>query len=148
MYLILKWLHILSAITAVGANATYFIWLRASTQDKASTRFALNGIERLEKLANPAYGSLLLTGIAMLFAGEIRWTTPWVISGIVLFIILGALGGMAYTPALKKQMALADKPDSAEYQAAQARGYRVGYLILLLAVIIEYLMTVKPTLWG
>jgi uncharacterized membrane protein len=47
MYLILKWLHILSAVLAVGANATYFIWLRASTQDKASTRFALNGIERL-----------------------------------------------------------------------------------------------------
>lgn len=148
MYLILKWLHILSAIVAVGANVTYAIWLRATEEDKSSTRFALNGIARLEKLANPAYGLLFLSGIAMLFVNRIPWTTPWVLTSLVLFGILGALGGRGYTPALRKQMELADNPDSPEYLAAQERANRVGVSILLLAVIIEYLMTARPILWG
>lgn len=148
MYLILKWIHILSAIVAVGTGATYAVWLRAAGEDKASTRFALNGIARLEKLANPSYGVLFLSGVAMLFVNGIPWTTPWVLSGIVIFVIMGALGGMGYAPALRKQNELADKPDSPEYLAAQERANRVGVAILLLAVIVEYLMTAKPLLWG
>ena len=35
----LKWLHILSAIAALGANFTYPIWTRLAAKDPASTRF-------------------------------------------------------------------------------------------------------------
>lgn len=144
----LKWLHILSAIVAVGANVTYLVWMRAAEKDKSATAFALKGIARLEKLANPAYGLLFLSGIAMLFVGSIPWTTPWVLSGIILFVVIAALGGAGYSPALRKQTQLADKPDSAEYRAAEERANRIGIAIILLASVVEFLMTVKPALWG
>ena len=37
-FLIIKWIHVLSAITAVGANITYGIWMaRASVEPPSST---------------------------------------------------------------------------------------------------------------
>ena len=144
----LKWLHILSAIAALGANFTYPIWTRLAAKDPASTRFTLHGIEAVEKLANAGYALLLITGIAMLLVGGIPWTTPWVLSGIILFVIVGAIAGTLYVPAQRKQFALADNPTSAEYKAAEERTSRIGILVILLVVLIEFLMTVKPALWG
>jgi len=143
----LKWLHILSAIAALGANFTYPIWTRLAAKEPASTRFTLRGIEAVEKLANAGYALLLITGIAILLVGNIPWTTPWVLSGLILFVIVGAIAGTLYIPAQRKQNALADKPTSPEYKAAEERTNRIGVLVILLVVLIEFLMTVKPHLW-
>ncbi len=144
----LLWLHILGAITALGANFTYPIWLRLARREPDSTRFALHGIEAVERIANAGYGVLFLTGIAMLFVGGIPWTTPWVLSGLILFFVVGAIAGLLYIPAQKKQNALAEKPTSPEYLATEERTSRLGILVILLVVLIEFLMTVKPTLWS
>ena len=144
----LKFIHILSAIVALGANFTYPVWQRLANKDPKSTRFSLHGIEAVEKLANPGYAMLLLSGIAMLFVGNIPWTTPWVLSGLILFVIVGAIAGILYIPAQRKQIALADKPESAEYKAVEERTSRIGVIVLVLVVVIEFLMTVKPALWG
>lgn len=144
----LKWLHILGAIAALGANFTYPIWGRLARREPESTRFTLHGIEAVERVANMGYGLLLITGIAMLFVGGIPWTTPWVLSGLILFVIVGAIAGALYIPAQQKQMVLADKPTSPEYEAAEERASRIGVLVILLVVLIEFLMTVKPALWG
>jgi len=144
----LKWLHILGAIAALGANFTYPIWLRLARREPESTRFTLHGIEAVERIANTGYGLLLLTGIAMLFVSGIPWTTPWVLSGLILFVIVGAIAGLLYIPAQKKQVALADKPTSPEYIAADERTSRIGILVILLVVLIEFIMTIKPALWG
>jgi len=144
----LKWIHILSAIAALGANFTYPIWQRLAAREPASTRFTLHGIEAVEKLANTGYALLLITGIAMLLIGGIPWTTPWVLSGLVLFVIVGAIAGILYVPAQRKQIALADQPTSPEYKAAEERTSRIGILVILLVVLIEFLMTIKPALWG
>lgn len=150
LYLILKWLHVLSAITALGANFTYPIWLRVAGREAQAKRFALRGISRVEILANIAYGVLLITGFSMLFVGKLPITTPWVLTAIVLYIIMGGIAARGYTPALRKQIQLAETPgpESAEYQTVEERSNRIGIVIVLLAVIIEFLMTVKPALWG
>lgn len=97
----LKWLHILGAITALGANFTYPIWLRLARKDPASTRFTLHGIEAVERVANTGYAVLFLTGIALLLVGGISWTTPWVLAGLVLFLMVGFIAGVFYIPAQK-----------------------------------------------
>jgi uncharacterized membrane protein len=148
LYLTLKWLHVLGAIVALGANITYPIWLRLASGNAGSTKFVLGGIHRLERIANASYGFVFLSGIAMLFTASIPWTTPWVLSSIVLFIAVGFTGGMLYTPAFRKQMELAENPDSAEYKAAEERANRLGVVATLLTVLIVFLMTVKPRLWG
>lgn len=144
----LLWLHILGSITALGANFTYPIWLRLARKEPAATRFTLHGIEAVEKVANTGYALLLITGIAMLLVGGIPWTTPWVLSGLVLFVIVGAIAGALYVPAQKKQIVLANNPESPEYKAAEERTSQIGILVILLVVLIEFLMTVKPALWG
>ncbi|MQC25835.1 MAG: DUF2269 family protein [Chloroflexi bacterium] len=147
MYLLLKWIHILSAIVGVGANATYAIWMRAAEEEKAATPFAVRGIARLETYALYSYILLLLTGLAMLFVGSIPWTTPWVLVSLILYVLMAMLGGRGYSPALKRQTEFANQPDSSEYLAAKERATHIGVLILLIAILIEYLMTVKPVLW-
>ncbi|MGH2582875.1 MAG: DUF2269 family protein [Anaerolineales bacterium] len=144
----LRWLHILGAIAALGANFTYPIWLRLARKEPDSTAFAVRGIEAVERVANAGYGLLLITGIAMILIGNIPWTTPWLLSGIVLFVVVGFTAGVFYVPAQKKQIAFADKPTSPEYLAAEERANRVGVLVILLVILIEFLMTVKPRLWG
>ncbi|MEX2160693.1 MAG: DUF2269 family protein [Anaerolineales bacterium] len=144
----LKWLHILGAIAALGANFTYPIWLRLARRDPVATRFTLHGIESVEKVANLGYALLFLTGVAMLLVGNIPWSTPWVLSSLVLFAVVGFIAGVLYIPVQKKQNALADKATSPEYLAAEERTNRIGILVILLVVLIEFLMTVKPRLWG
>jgi uncharacterized membrane protein len=144
----LKLIHILSAVAALGANFTYPIWTRLAAKQTGSTRFMLSGIEAVEKLANAGYALLLISGIAMIFVGNIPWTTPWLLSGLILFVVVGAIAGIFYIPAQRKQIALADKSTSPEYKAAEDRASRIGVLVILLVVLIEFLMTVKPALWG
>lgn len=142
----LRWLHILGAIAALGANFTYPIWLRLARKEPSATAFTMRGIEAVERVANAGYVLLLLTGIAMILVGNIPWTTPWLLSGIVLFVVLGFIAGVFYVPAQKKQIAFAEKPSSPEYKAAEERANLIGTLVIVLVVLIEFLMTVKPTL--
>lgn len=150
-YLILKWLHVLFAIVALGANLTYPLWLRLANKEKDATRFALQGIRFLDKrIANPAYALLLLTGFGMLLVSGLPWTTPWVLLSLIVYAVMFLFAILAYSPALKAQSALAEAPgpSSADYRAAEERANRWGVLIVLLVVFIVYLMTVKPALWG
>jgi uncharacterized membrane protein len=83
LYLYLKWLHVLSAILAVGANTTYGIWLARASQNPDNLPFTLKSIKMLDdRVANPAYGLLLLTGLGMAFAAPLPLTTPWLLTGL------------------------------------------------------------------
>jgi uncharacterized membrane protein len=99
IYIILKFLHVLLAITAVGANITYGVWLSRAAREPAHLEYVLRGIKVLDdRVANPAFGSLLVSGVAMVFAGRIPWTTPWILTSLVLYIVLVLVGLFGYTP--------------------------------------------------
>lgn len=84
-YLVLKFLHILSAIVAVGSNITYGVWSIRAANDSAHLGFALKGIKFLDdRIANPAYGVLLLTGLLMWFFGNFGFAL-WLVIALVLF---------------------------------------------------------------
>jgi uncharacterized membrane protein len=69
-YLLIKLLHVLAAAIAVGANVTYAIWIAAGSRDPKTLPFALRGVKLIDdRLANPAYGLLLITGVAMVLVG-------------------------------------------------------------------------------
>ena len=73
---ILKWVHILLAIAAVGANITYSIWIQRGMANRASLPFALRGVRFIDsRIATPAYVLLLLTGVGMAAVAEISLTT-------------------------------------------------------------------------
>jgi len=140
-------LHILFAIGAVGANATYAVWLRLAQDDPRDLAFALRGIKVLDdRLANPLYGLLLVSGLAMVFVGHLSLTTRWIDSGLILWLVAIGIGLLGYTPALRAQIATlqAHGPDSAEYRAADRRATITGIAVSVVVVVIVVIMVVKP----
>lgn len=150
-YAILKFLHVLLAIVAVGTNITYGVWISRAARDARSLAFALRGIKALDdRIANPAYGLTLLTGLAMLHLGDLAWTTPWVLTSLVLFAMVAVLGLLGYSPVLRRQIEVLEVqgPDSLEFRSLAGRARMIGILLAVLVVVIIFLMVTKPVLWS
>ncbi|OLC25912.1 MAG: hypothetical protein AUG06_05385 [Actinobacteria bacterium 13_1_20CM_2_65_11] len=146
---IVKYIHILSAITAVGLNISYTIWILRAQREPANTAFALKGIKFLDdRIANPAYGVLLLTGLLMVVLLPIPITTLWIVIALVLYAVLVVLAITQYTPTLRSQIKLAEAGDttSAEFNRLATRGRVLGQTLGLIVLVILAMMVFKPHL--
>ncbi len=151
LFSILKWIHVLAAIVAVGANATYGVWLARASRSNDVLPFTLRTIKLIDdRIANPAYGLQLITGLAMAFILPIPLTTPWLLTALILYAILVLIGLGGYTPTLRRQIQLLDREGvrSPNYQALARRGTILGVILAILAITIVFLMVVKPGLWA
>ena len=94
VFLVVKFIHVLLAIVAVGFNATYGVWLgTVARQPTPVQAFVLRGVKRLDDwFANPAYLLLAVSGVTMVFLGGLSFTTFWIAGGIVLWVIAIILG--------------------------------------------------------
>ncbi len=149
-YLLLKWLHVLAAIIAVGANATYGIWIARASRTPAVLPFTLRAIKFIDdRMANPSYGVLLLTGFGMAYIVGFSLLTPWVLTSLVIYGVMGLVAAVGYTPTLKRQIEVLDRDgfDSAAYKEIAARGTSIGIVLAVMSMIIVFLMVVKPRLW-
>lgn len=148
-FTIVKFIHILSAIVAVGLNISYAIWMIRAQREPTHTTFALRGIKFLDdRIANPAYGVLLVTGLLMVFLLPIPITTLWIVIALVLYAVLIVLGLFFYTPTLRNQIKLAEEGDlsSPEFTRLARRGQILGQTLGLVVVVILAMMVFKPTL--
>jgi uncharacterized membrane protein len=150
VFVVIKFLHVLLAIIAVGFNATYGVWLaRIAREPVATQSFVLRGIKRLDDwFANPAYVLLAVTGLMLVFIGDLRLNTFWIAGGLVLWAIAVALGFFVYTPAQRNQIHALETagPQSEEYARYSANARFLGILLAVIVVVIVYLMVTKPTL--
>ena len=149
VYLILKLIHIFSAIVAVGSNITYGVWNARASADPAHAGFALKGIKFIDdRIANPAYGVLLLTGLTMVFVGHYSITALWIIVALVFFVAVGVLAFRVYSPLLRNQIRLVDAGDttSPEFKGLERRSRTLGPILGLLVLVILVMMVFKPTL--
>lgn len=145
-FLLLKYIHVLLAITAVGANITYAVWGARAGREPEHLGFALRGIKFLDdRIANPCYGGLLLTGLIMA-AMHYSFTTRFVEIAIVLWILLVILAVTAYSPALRGQIKALDEggTESELYKKADTRATAVGVPLAIIALLIVFDMVVKP----
>ena len=147
-YLWLKLVHVLAAITAVGTNLTYFVWLIGVRRSNEHSAYVLNGIRRLDaRVANPAYVVLPITGILMVLDADLGFTTFWIAAGIALYVTMAAFGGIFFSPALRRQVELAeaDPVDNASYEQAARRTTVTGIITMVMIAAIVYMMVMKPT---
>lgn len=137
----------MAAIAAVGTNLTYFFWLDRVKTDPAFAARILPSIQVLDRrLANPGYIVLPITGILMVLEGDLGFTTFWILTAIVLYVVLGAVAGALFVPALRRQISLAgDGAEHTTYAAAARRTTTTGILTMMPAAAILYLMVLKPT---
>jgi uncharacterized membrane protein len=149
LLLIVKFIHILAAIVAVGFNISYAVWIIRARRDPEHTAFALKGVKFLDdRIANPSYGVLLLTGIAMVFLAGYSLTTLWIDVALVLFVLLIVVAVAFYTPALRDQIKLVESGDtsSAEFTRLGQRGQIAGQALGVIVLVILATMVFKPTL--
>jgi uncharacterized membrane protein len=143
----LKTLHIFFAIVAVGLNISYAVWQARAAREPEHTGYALRGIKFLDdRIANPAYGGLLVVGILLVLLGPWEFTQLWVAAAIGLYLVMGAVAFGVYSPTLTKLIASYEAAGAAtqEFAALNARSRAVGILLAILVVAIILLMVLKP----
>jgi uncharacterized membrane protein len=145
-YSLLKFVHVLLAISSVGSNITYAAWNARGAMEPQHLSFALRGIKFLDnRVANPAYGLLLLTGLALVVVG--KWGLPgWITAALILFVILIVVAVGFYSRVTNRQLQVLETAgeSSPAYQqlAGQARLYGIASLVI--ALVIVFVMVVKP----
>jgi hypothetical protein len=145
-YLLLKFLHVVLAITAVGSNITYGVWKTLGAQDPAHAPFALKGIAFIDnRVANPAYGGLLITGLLLLAVGQVG-LRGWVIAALILFALLIVIAVGFYSRVVRQQIQVMDAEGvaSAAYKRLDAQAMTYGIVSLVIALLIVFMMVVKP----
>jgi uncharacterized membrane protein len=143
---ILLLIHVLAAITAVGANLTYAIWFRAAGTDQDRLVFVIRTVRAIDsRLANPAYIVLLITGVLMVLSGAYSFTTGWILAAIGLYIAVAVIGIAAFGPAIRRQLVEAERDvTSSAYQAAARLSTTLGLITTVLVLLIVVLMVTKP----
>ena len=142
----LKLVHVLAVIVAVGANVTYAFWITAAGRDRLRLVFAIQGIRRLDRaLALPAYLVVLATGVAMVLAGLYSFETGWIALSIGLYVLVAVVGIVAFAPAVRAQLAEAERdPTGPAYEAAARRTTLLTYATIAIVAVIVGLMVAKP----
>ena len=101
-----------------------------------------------DRIANPAYALLLVTGLSMVWVGDLDLTQFWLLTALVLYAVAVGLGLLVYTPTLRAQIAALETSgaDSSQFQALAKRGTTVGIVLAVDVIAIVFLMVTKPTL--
>ena len=148
LYAILKSVHILMAIMALGANLSYPLWLYIGHKNDKNLPFALKGIQMLDDyMANPAYILSLFTGLGLCWYMHLNpLSVFWLWGSLILYALAAGTGIGVYSPLLKKQIALLETAgkDSHSYQQVHKKGIYTGVFIFILALGIILLMVAKP----
>jgi uncharacterized membrane protein len=143
----LKTLHIFFAIVAVGLNVSYAVWQARAAREPEHTGYALRGIKFLDdRIANPSYAGLLVVGILLVLLGPWEFTQPWVVTALGLYLVMGAVAFLLYSPTLTRLIASyeAGGAATAEFAALNGRARLVGIVLAVLVAAIIVLMVVKP----
>lgn len=146
-YLAIKFLHILLAITAIGANLTYGVWFARANSNPAFAPVALRGIKFIDDwIATPAYVLMLPTGVAMVLIGHLSFATHWISWAMTLWLLAVLAGALGYSPTLRAQIRAVDSEGIAAQstRALAVRGYVWSGLLGVLVMAILILMVFKP----
>ena len=147
-YLFVKFLHVLLAIIAVGFNATYGLLLSRAAREPEHQAHVLESVRFLDtRVANPAYGLLLVTGLTMVWLGHVDLAQFWLATALVLYLLAAILGVVVYAPVVRAEAAALEEhgPTSAEYRRLSSRGAMLGAIVGIDVVVIVFLMVTKPT---
>ena len=146
----LKYIHVLLAIIAVGANVTYGVWMGRAKQQPEHLDFALRGVKFIDDyVANPAYVLLPITGITLMWRDGYTFDNAhWAGAALILWVVLAVVAIGLYSPTLRNQIKTleAEGVGSAALKKLETRSQAFGGLLGIIVLVIVYLMVAKPTL--
>ncbi len=144
-YNLLKFVHVLLAIVALGSNITYGVWNMLAAREPANLLYTLKGIAFIDRrVANPSYGLLLITGL-ILVAMQWGWR-GWIVTALILFVLLIVVAVGFYSRALRQQIEVlaTQGPASAAYKQVEGQATLYGIVSAVIALAIVFMMVVKP----
>jgi uncharacterized membrane protein len=147
LYPLVKYVHVLTAILALGTSAGLGILLEFYGDDAVHGAYVLRAIRRLEAaFVLPGYGLMLLTG-AWMAARTWSFGPHWIQAALGLWVVGGLCLG-AVLPVLGRQIAVLESsgPAGAGYRRLSLLGRALGAAGGLVVVLILYLMVYKPPL--
>jgi uncharacterized membrane protein len=147
LYLLLKTIHILSAITALGANLSYGLLLFRAHREPQHLLFMLKTIRWIDgKVANRFYILVLITGLWMIWLYDYPFTLLWVWLSLTLFASVALMGILLYAPVLNQQIQLVERnqTNSDEYRKVNRKSNLLGISVTLMVLAILVLMVFKP----
>jgi hypothetical protein len=103
-----------------------------------------------QRLASPALGIVLLTGIYQTIDGDWGFGSFWISATFAIVIAIGALNGAYFIPTDRRLAAMAERELdgggrlSDEYQSAARREGMIGALTGILVILAIFLMVTKP----
>jgi hypothetical protein len=147
-YLVLKMLHVLFAIAAVGFSSTFGITMALASGHDGAFPFALTLIRRLSSITMPCLIGLIATGLLMAWTGNLQWTALWMVASLALALVILAVVVFVAKPNVVRQLELVKQspPPLDEIRRRLGRSKKVGALLSLAALTIIALMIFKPVL--
>jgi uncharacterized membrane protein len=155
LYLLLKWLHILSSVVLVGTgfgSAFYMYFVHRSGNVVAQAVVARLVVRADWWFTTPTVFMQPATGLGMAYLAGLPLSTPWIAVSIALFVLSGA----CWLPVVWLQIRMADMAQVAASQGTglpplYARYMRrwelLGYPAFAAMLGVFYLMVAKPALW-
>jgi uncharacterized membrane protein len=149
LYTVLKFVHILLAIIAVGFTSTFgLLSVRAAKAggDGREMMFALKTIALMSNIAHAGFLLLLATGLWMIWEVGYAFTFTWIYLSLILFAVAFFAGTLVMVPSAKRRIAiLAERgPSDPEFIALSQRAAKLGPALSILALVIIWLMVAKP----
>ena len=150
LYTLLKFVHIVLAIVAVGFNASYGLVIaraRSVGTDAREMRFALRTVKVMDDyFANPCYALLLVTGVGMVQVAGYPWSLRWIYLSMTLLLVAFVIAIALYSPTLRREIAALESRGAAdpEFLALSKRGAILGAVLGVIVILIVALMVFKP----
>ena len=153
LYLSLKALHVVSVVLFLGNIVTGVFWKRHGDRgDLAARRQALTGLIASDRAFTiPTVLAIIATGIANALLAHIPILgTPWILWGIILFGVSGAVFAARVGPLQKKLLAnveagLAGNWNESAYRELSRQWLAWGWIATGAPLIAVFLMVLKPT---
>jgi uncharacterized membrane protein len=150
---IFLFLHVMGAIIAFGPTFSFPIIGAMGGKEPQHANFATRVTETIvEQRVLPLAIFQGITGVALILATGINLVTPWLLTGIVLYLIVLGYNVFIGTPTVKKVIELTSTPPPPgasgpppELLAAIRKVQRGGMFSGLMVVVIVILMVTKPT---
>ena len=151
-YLLLKWIHIISAtvLFGTGIGSAFFMFMANRRKDVAGIYFALRHVVIADWIfTTPAIILQLLTGMALTHSGGFGWDALWIKGALALYFFAGA----CWLPVVWMQIKMRDmakhalemgEPLPAPYWKMDQWWVILGLLAFPAVMIIFYLMVFKP----
>jgi Predicted integral membrane protein (DUF2269) len=148
----LLFLHVLGAILAFGPTFAYSIMGSMAGKEPQYANFSTRQTEAIgNRLVYPLAIFQRITGVLLIWAASFNVVgTPWLIAGIVLYLITLTYALTAQRNAVHHLIELTStppapgSPPNPEIPATVKRIQRGGILLAIMIVVIVFLMVVKP----